>query len=284
MITMFGIYTQSLKVAFDNKKVVFLVYAMNVIFGLMLALPFAATISSAIGNLGSMSDLMTGFDFTLFLDFLRIYGRSLGGLFSVAKWLVPIYIIFQIFLLGGIISVYKDGPGLAIGQFFSQCAAYFWRYVLVFLTFLVQHLIGSLLVIIPVSVILSDGLEGLSSEVVYWTTAWWSIGIYSIIFLFISAASDYAKIEMQDGQTGFWRCIGSGWKHVFKNFITTLGILIINVALVFLLLFVAWNISDFLGTDSVAMIFIAIVLQQVISMMRVFVRVVYYGSLVGVQK
>ena len=151
-----------------NYKIILFIYLFNLVFGIIIALPFAATVESAQGMYGAMAPLANDFDMTLFSDFMREYGKGLGAIFNVSIWLIPVYLVLQVFLQGGILHLFiADKQKFNVSAFLQNGAKFFWKYLFVTLLFLVKHAIGLLIIMVPVMVNFSDGLEGVESCLLY---------------------------------------------------------------------------------------------------------------------
>lgn len=274
-------YYKALQVTLRQFKIIVFIYLLNLVFGLAVGMPFASTIRAAVGDFDAMGPLSGGFDFSLFTDFMRVYGKGVGTIWSVAKWLIPAYLLLYAFLLGGIINMYVKPEGISsLKEFCQKGVEYFWRYVLIAVVFLIQHVVGLLLVLIPLGVLFDGGLENVRDESTFWVASYWAAGIYFVIFMLISLASDQAKIALARPEgSGVLHAILRGWKDLFRFFPGMLGVFILTVLVVVLAYLVYWNVSDLINQDTWVMVIVVLFLQQLINLLRTVVRLTYYGAL-----
>jgi len=279
-------YISGLKRVINIKKIVFLTYFLNLVFALVVAIPFASALSSAIGFSDLLTPLASSFNFTAFSDFMREHGDRLSSIFSVARWLIPIYILLQVFLNGGIIGAYtKNDEPYSISDFYKNCTLYFWKYLMVFIGFLIFHIIALVIVVIPAAIILSGGIDSKESEIIYWTVSYWSLGIYFILFTLVMLVSDYTKILLTKPDTkGVFKTIFKAWKLVFQNILKMYSLLLINLLVISTFYWIYWQLGNIINPSSMSIALILLLIQQVMNLIRVSTKFAYYGSIVIMTK
>jgi hypothetical protein len=274
-------YILGLKNVFYVKKIVFTLYFLNVIFALAVAIPFASVLSTAIGYSDALKSLALSFDYTAYSHFMRENGEGLSAIFSVARWLIPIYLILQIFLNGGIINAFrKDSKSYTLRDFYKNSTTYFWKYFKVFLIFLVFHIIAIIIVIVPIAIIFSGGIDKVESEIVYWTVGYWGIGIYFILFTLIMIVSDYCKILLtKKNAKGIFRTVFKAWKLVFQHFARMYTLFLINFLVMVVVYWLYWQLRDVINPSSAGIAFLFILIQQTFNILRIYAKLTYYSSL-----
>ena len=273
-------YISGLKSVFNVKKILFVNYFLNVIFALAVAIPFASILSTAIGYSDALKSLATSFNYTVYAHFMRENGEGIAAIWSVARWLIPLYLILQIFLNGGIINAFrKDGKTYTLRDFYKNCTVYFWKYLKVFLIFLVFHFIAIIIVIIP-NAIFSSGIDKVDSEIIYWTTGYWVIGIYFILFTIIMIVSDYSKILLtKKNPKGIFRTVFTAWKLVFQHFARMYSLFLINFLVLAVVYWIYWQLRDIINPSSAGIALIFILIQQIINILRMYAKLTYYSSM-----
>ena len=274
-------YISGIKNVFNIKKIVFVIYFLNVVFALAVAIPFASVLSTAIGYSDALTPLATSFNYTAFSDFMREHGEGLSAVFSVGRWLIPLYIILQIFLNGGIINAFrKNDKSYSLGDFYKNCTAYFWKYLKVFLIILVFHIIAIIMVIIPLAIVFSGGIEKVESEITYWTASYWGLGIYFILFTMIMVVSDYSKILLtKDNSNGVFRTVFRAWKLVFQHFVKMYGLFLINFLVIAGFYWIYWQLKDVINPSTLGIAFVLLLVQQIINIIRIYAKLTYYSSM-----
>lgn len=277
----FSSYISGAKNVFNVKKIVFVIYLINFLFALAVAIPFASALSSAIGYSDALTPMATSFNFTAFSDFMREHGDGLTAIFSVGRWLILLYLLLQIFLNGGIISAFrKKRKSYSLRDFYKNCTAYFWKYFIVFLVFLVFHLIALAIVIVPIVVILNGGIDKLESEITYWTVGYWGIGIYFILFTLVMVVSDYCKILLtKKDSKGVFKTTLKAWKLVFLNFPKMYSLFLINFLVISCFYWIYWELGDVINPSSVGIALIFMLIQQIMNIIRIYAKLTYYSSM-----
>jgi len=279
-------YTSGVKSVFYVKKIVFVIYLLNLIFALVVAIPFASVLSTAIGFSDALTSLAVSFNYTAYADFMREKGDALAGIFSVGRWLVPVYILLQDFLNGGIIGAFsQDHESYSLSNFYKNCTTYFWRYLKVFFGFLVFHIVAIMLIVIPLIIIFKGGIDEVESEITYWTAGYWVMGIYFILFTLIMVVSDYTKILLtKDDSKGVFKTIFKAWKLVFQHLIKMYSLFLINFLVIACFYWLYGKIGDGINPGSIGMAFVLILIQQFFNIIRVYAKLTYYSSMIILTK
>ena len=274
-------YISGLKSVFNVKKILFVNYFLNVAFALAVAIPFASILSTAIGYSDAIKSLAITFNYTVYAHFMRENGEGIAAIWSVARWLIPLYLILQIFLNGGIINAFrKDGKTYTLRDFYKNCTVYFWKYFKVFLIFLVFHIIAIIIVIVPTVIIFSGGIDKVESEIIFWTTGYWVIGIYFILFTIIMIVSDYSKILLtKKNSKGIFRTVFTAWKLVFQHFARMYSLFLINFLVLVFVYWIYWQLRDIINPSSTGIALVFILIQQIINILRMYAKLTYYSSM-----
>lgn len=276
-----SLYISGLQNTFKVKKIVLVVYVINVFFALAVALPFASVLFSAIGYSDALTPLATTFNFTAFNDFMREHGQGISGIMAVARWLIPIYFLVQIFLNGGIINAFKkENNSYSLSDFYKNCTIYFWRYLKVFLSMAIFQVIALVIVIIPMVIVFSKGIDNVASEATYWTTSYWGLGVAFVFLSLLMLVSDYAKILLTDENAGgIFKTIFKAWKLVFKNFLSFYGLFLVNLIVITLVYWIYLQLGDVINPSSGVVIFLFLIIQQIINLIRIATKFTYFGSI-----
>lgn len=274
-------YASGLKNAFQHKKIIFVIYFINLIFALVVAIPFASKLSEFMGLSDALKPLATSFNFTAINDFMREEGGALTSIFSVGRWLIPFYLILQLFLNGGIINAFNtNNEGYSLSDFYKNGTLFFWRYLKLFLGFLIFHIVAILMVIIPLAIVFSKGIEEVESEITFWTAGYWGAGIYFMLFTLIILVSDYAKILLtKDNAKGVFKTIFIAWKGVLKNIVKMYSLFLINALVLALVYWCYWQLSDMLNPTTISITLLLLLIQQFVSIIRVYAKLTYYSSI-----
>ncbi|MFK7908885.1 MAG: hypothetical protein AB8B69_27400 [Chitinophagales bacterium] len=273
-------YIQGIFNTLSKFKMVLLLYGCNLLFGLIVALPLHSVLKESIGQSFEIQRIITGFDNTVFTDFMNTYGQLLQPLLSQFQWLSVLYIALFIFLNGGIIHTLLGRIG-----FWEGCSKYFWRFLRLTLLFLLLHLLTAIVVFGILYLIVTNGFSLFSSEIpIYWSIV---IGIivYILLASLVSMLSDYAKIRMvkNDRRSAIQAMLHS-FGTVFQNFQKTYSLYLLNMFGIALLYLIYWTLHSNVTTSNFFIIFFIILVQQFILLLRMCAKVVNLSSALEVYR
>ncbi|MEZ4885689.1 MAG: hypothetical protein R3E32_13230 [Chitinophagales bacterium] len=273
-------YIQGLFNTLSKFRIVGILYGCNLLFGLVIALPLHSVLKDSIGQSFEIQKIITGFDNTVFTDFMNAHGDLLQPLLSQFQWLSVLYILLFVFLNGGIIHVLTGKP-----KFWEGSALYFWRFFRLSLLFFLLHLLTAMLVFGILYFIVSHGFDLFNSEIpIYWSIVF-AIVLYLFLASIVSALSDYAKIRMvtHESQSAIQAMLHA-FGTVFRNFRQTYGLYFFNICIIGLLYFLYWTLHSNVSTSSFFVIAFIIFVQQVLMLLRLGAKVVNLSSALEVYR
>ena len=273
-------YIQGIFNTLSKFKMVLLLYGCNLLFGLIVALPLHSVLKESIGQSFEIQRITTGFDNTVFTDFMNTHGQLLEPLLSQFQWLSMLYIALFIFLNGGIIHILLGRIG-----FWEGCAKYFWRFLRLTLLFLLLHSLTAMVVFGILYLIVTNGFDLFGSEIpIYWSIVV-SIIVYILLASLVSMLSDYAKIRMvkNDRRSAIQAMLHS-FGTVFQNFRKTYGLYLLNMFGIALLYLIYWALHSNVTTSNFIIIFFIILVQQFILLLRMCTKVVNLSSALEVYR
>ena len=264
--------------AIQLKKVVLLIYLIQLLIAIPLGLQVYQVIEASIGHSLSMNIIQEGFDRTVFEDFLNVHGASITPLVGTLRYIIPTYLLISIFMHAGIIGSLIKGES-SVSSFFINGWKYLKPFIGINLAMIVIAFIWSLLIWIPYIIFLGNPVEDHSSEKVFIHSLLVMTLIYisGILFIWIwSLNSKYKNIISGAGiitslKWG-WQLVKSSGKHQIIIFFVFVLIHLIIVAIYFL-------ISNPIGASSIILIAVVMILQQSFALFRIGLRVSLFGSL-----
>ncbi len=139
-----------------HQRILWWVFAVNLILGGLGASGTARALGGALHHSLAGERLAKGFDLGIFIALLsqpdvRLFSHS-GGVFLFAA----LYLLFLLFIMPGVISVYLENGRLTTGEFFGAAGTFFWAFVRLALWSLIPFTVVNLLY---------DGVHGLADYI-----------------------------------------------------------------------------------------------------------------------
>jgi hypothetical protein len=263
-----------IKRALTQWQLTVLLYAINLVFALGLALAFKNLLADEFALRDVSSRLVEGFDFT-FLSDLNYASASISSLLKIFNWLLVGYVVMSVFLSGGIIASLRRGV-FSFPDFFADSARYVGRFIVLGFFFALTWLVP-LIAFAIFSAIGNAQSESAISEVpmVLWTVA--GVGIAAIKLAFFYLVFEVAKFEVVSEAMKPFQAFISAFKIVLKHFASFFGIVLGFLVLVGAIGGVLHLLAP--KGETGAGVFALVLMQQVLVVSRVFLRVATVGGL-----
>jgi hypothetical protein len=258
-----------------NIKFVLFLYILNIFFSLIIALPFKSLLEKAFAASKISEKLLNEFNFTVFIDFIINYGKEFSSIMSNFLPIAFFYFFFNLFLTGGILSIFKtDNRKFDFKSFFPDCTKYFPRMIKQFLINFIFSLILILIfaAFIIITIAIHDGNQPtFFSMLPIIILACILLGLFLLVM-------DFGKVIIveEDSRKIFITVLNS-IKFVVKNI---LGILSFILPLLFLFILGIIGylyISNIVIINSVWIIIFVFFIQQIFIILRVAFRIVFYS-------
>ena len=229
--------------AFKHYKMWGLYYVFNFLFALLLTFPVFKFLETKLANTLVVDKLYEQFDFTIFNDILNEYGDIFGILTNQSLIATFLFLLLAVFLTGGILQIFKHRTqAFSFGTFWEACSHYFWRILGLTLIFLLLH--GVLLFGFKAifDALTAGGLTRFNSEVEIYKRAMLLFPFYGITAIVFWMIQDYTKVLMIAEDLSLFRSLQEGIRFVFKNFMSTFLLYLINLLVFGLLFYLYWQI------------------------------------------
>lgn len=258
---------------------VFSIYGLNALLGLLILLPAYATLGHEIGHSMAFTSLLDGLDYTVFGDFMDTNGDAVLPLLSVGRWLGVLWVMLSVFLAGGILLRFSqpDEP-LRAGIFLAGCVQYAGRFA--GLLGVVSLFFGVLLVIILIIGTLAGAAvyNSVTEPVLFY------IGIGTVVTALLVSSlifciGDYAKIILfrNDDRNPF-RAFGRAGRLVLANLGATFGPYLVLVMAGTALFGLYFLVDDLIGMHNWPTIMLLFLIQQLLVAGRIFLKVWSLGT------
>ncbi|GAB3021140.1 hypothetical protein [Spirosoma pulveris] len=260
-------------------RLLLLIYGVTLVLGLLAALPFFNTLKVEDQDSLAFLNLLNGFDYTIFSDFMHRSGRTLSPLVSVGRWLGLVYIFLSVFFAGGILVRFSQPANrFNSGLFWEGCAHYAGRYLRLFGVTLLFVIVGAgiwLVIGSLVSVAVSDSY---TERGLFWIGAIF-FALFAFTAILLLCIGDFAKVLMfLEDEHGAFRAFGQAGRLVLRHPGKTVGLYWLMILLgtaLFGLYFLLDNAILMSGWASIAVMFL---IQQALIFARVGLKVWWLGT------
>ena len=246
------------------------IYIYQLILGVVLGCISYCTLDSHIGQSIALDRLASGFDRTVFMDIINNNDNVLSPIVLWAVILIPVYLLVSAVLQGGLLYNIRKGETGIISQIKSGI-----RYLLPFMGYTFFSVLIILAFVTGIGFIfksaVGDPLTTFSSEKPFVHSLFIVITLLSVLVTLIWGWNISARYKYIDGSP-FWASMKSGFSFVKNHFLKILlvGYLLIGIHL--LLAFIYYLIMGDRGAPSWLIIILGIIVQQVFSFARVYLR------------
>lgn len=247
--------------------------------GLVAALPFFNTLKVEDQNSLAFLNLLNGFDYTIFSDFMHRSGRAISPLVNVGRWLGLVYIFLSVFFAGGILLRFSQPANrFNSGLFWEGCAHYVSRFLRLFGVTLLFVIVGAgiwLVIGSLVSVAVSDSY---TERGLFWIGAVF-FALFALTATLLLCIGDFAKVLMfREDEHGAFRAFGQAGRLVLRNPGKTVGLYWLMILLGTALFGIYFLLDDAILMNGWLTIFVMFVIQQTLIFARVGLKVWWLGT------
>ena len=253
-------------------------YLANLLFGLVLMLPFRAVLDNFSGKTLMGAKLAGRLDMDFLFDLLT-HNQNMVSIFTGMVLVVPaVYWLFSLFLSGGAFSVLVKGEKYSAAMFWNGAATYFGRFFRIFLWSL--PVLGILFCV----QFIETGLERLIfgkvpyQNISYWG-GWVKFSLRTLSILLFGLVLDYARIHaVLTDEKRMRVSVWQGIKFAFGNIGRTFGLTFILFLAGAVVLVIYNPISNALAAPNVLVVIALFLLQQTYMMFRMTLRLTLFAS------
>ncbi len=266
------------RVTAQNKRMVAIFYLFNFLMGLILMLPWRATIATFGGHSLLMRQMGGAFNVDFIIDLTTQIRTFIPVWATVIGAGILVYQLIQLFLSGGALSIYLQGGKYQSTLFWGNSARYFGRFIrLALWSFLL------LAVFVAIDFVFK-GLQRLVwgkhpyETIIYWNKVF-RILLLQFFIIVYTTVLDYSRLLIIHHDLTVTRnALLQGIRFVGANFGITIGIALSFFALTGIsLLIYNWG-ADLLKSPHWIIILFLFVWQQMYMAGRLFLRLTLYGA------
>lgn len=261
---------------------VFWIYLVNALLGLLILLPSYATLKSEAGPSMAFSQLLDGFDSTVYSDFMAASMKAVSPLLSVGRWLGALWLVLSVFFTGGILQQFSQAQPFELSTFLAHCTPYFGRFFrLLGVTLL--FLLVSLLIPLLIGGLIGGALfESVTERELFFVglvTGLVAVGFGTLVL----CIGDYARVWLfrEAGNSAF-RAFGKAGRFVLSHPGKTYGPYALLMLLGTGLFGLYFLLDDLIGLQNWPTIFLMFLVQQAFIALRIFLKVWNLGTVLTV--
>ena len=270
-------YRNGISKALASPWLVATLFGFNFLFAVLISFPLRSLILNNAGYAITLKESLGKFDFIFIGDFINQFGDLLNVYLNQSLFVIIVFIVFNLFLLGGILNVVIHHNGSFSGRnFWSGSGHYFWRQLRLSIYFGLLHLI---VLVIFFYLFAGQGLNPLKmeSDVGIIRRLEWMGPLFLLIHLMIKMVYDFAKVFVVREDENLMlnpimKCIDWIKNYFFKS----LGLFFLNLLIISTLAMLFFLLKSTLGHTSILLIFI---LTQIYLATRIILRIGYYGGI-----
>jgi hypothetical protein len=252
-------------------NIVLLVYALQLMLAVPLAMQVWHVLEASIGNSLEINKLLSGYDHSVFSDFLNVHGGSITPLIGQLRWVLLVWAIGSVFINAGVLStlVNKTPNWLS---FWAGGAIYFFRFAIIGAVFLLLVLVWTGLTLLPYLGNLMHNFETMATEktvlgYLLMIAIGWFLG-----FIYLSNASIVARTAVIKHGLTVWQALKKGLGFTFRRFLKTTAIFLFFLGLQLLALAAYWWLEGKSGMVTAGLVAVFFILQQVLVLFRIMTR------------
>ena len=220
-----GLVSAGFSLLWRRQEVLWWVFAVNFICGALGTVPAALTMNRALHHSLAGERLTKGFDLGMSLELVErirlAFGSRTGSYLSLMRSTTGSYaflfLLFMLFVSGGILETYRQDSKLTAGDFFAASGAFFWRFVRLMLLSIIPFVVAGAIY---------QGLDKLSDYLGDKAIAG-QVGIFSgwaalVVFLLLALAVrlwfDLAQVRaVAQNERGMWRNLWESYGVTRRN-------------------------------------------------------------------
>ncbi len=220
-----NILSYSFRQTLGSIRLIGLIYGVTLVLGLVVALPFYDTLTIEARSSMAFLQLLDGFDYTVYADFMHNSQKALSPLFGVGRLLGVLSIFLSVFFAGGILlRVAQPGTPFNAGLFWQGCTNYVGRFLRIFGVTALFLLIETIIWLLAGSLVGSALSDSLTERGLFWIGAVFFAG-FVLTSTLLLCIGDYAKVLMfREDERNALRAFGRAGRLVLKNIGRTYGL------------------------------------------------------------
>lgn len=280
MKRIFEAYKVGWKTLIKHWKLWATLYTINLLFAVILAIPFNGLIRKTVGDSMALADSKYHFDFGFIGDFINNYGIGLSPILDQSLLFIAIYFILQSFFSGGILDYLGADISTKKNSFGQACLKWFFPMFRISIYFILIQAVIIILFYFFFAALLGGispfDIENEGNMIVIFRIVF---PFYVVFFSFLLCVRDYTKIRhMESKRLWLAKSILGSMKWSGKHILYIMGLFITH-ALTFLFVYYIYQWVKYMCTgDNSISLFLLFLVVQLFVIFRTGLRMVHLIS------
>lgn len=267
-----------IKEAWSQKRVIWVAYALQVFFGILVALWFSGLLQSSLYHSINFETLLSGYDHTVISDWRNNHPQLVSAIMNMFSWMTLLFIPVAVYINGVLLHALITKP-LDIKASLASGLRTYLPFFLVTLIALIAVLIWAILTLYPMINLIQNVFDATLSEpglliryliggIVFY------LGVIFILNWSITARTLYLRTSRS-----MWKCMRSSFKEVFRKPLQTIGTTTLFMILQVLLIAGYLWLEDQSGMISPLWVVVFFLVQQLFVLIRILWRLMLYSGI-----
>lgn len=218
MVQPTGILSEGARRVWRHQRILWWFFSANLVLAAFGTVPVDRAVGRVVDHSLYSERLYRGFDLSAFVELAANPNVALGSKFSGSLLFAFIFVVFALFLTGGILETYRADRKPATADFFHACGVFFWRWV--------RLLIGLLIVLTPIT-IAASGLatwsDSLSHDAPQEKLGFWvevaGLLLVTLLMMAVRLWFDMAQVHaVAEDKRSMLRAVARSFRLTCRNF------------------------------------------------------------------
>jgi hypothetical protein len=211
-----GVVAAGFSLLWRRQGILWWVFVVNFVCGAVGTIPALLALHRALAHSLAGQPLSKGFDVGMFVELVRLPNVRLMSTYTASYIFAFLFLLFMLFVSGGILETYRQDRKLTTGDFFAASGAYFWRFVRLLLLSLIPFIVVGMIY---------QGLSKLSDYVgdraiadqvgIY--LSWFAIAVFLLLALIVRLWFDIGQVRtVAQNERRMWRNTWKAFRIIFR--------------------------------------------------------------------
>lgn len=251
-------------------KSVLLLYSIQLILGIVVAIIAYIQFGGAIGSSLELNRLSKGFDRSIFSDMINEFPVIITQILNRFGWTVILFLLLSTFLHAGLLGNIRKKQ-YCISSFFINAKKFYFKLLVVVLISLIKMIVTVAIIWVPFFKWLGNPLETFHSEKTLMLTILGLVMLNVLLIVVIWLWSVLSRYQIIDGNR-IVVSMKNGWRDLKNNFwhyyLIGLALLILHVLVTWLYTLI---VNDW-GAGTWFCVLGLVFIQQIFSIIRIWIR------------